>query len=581
VRASDERVRALLRERFGHAALRGLQEPAIDAVLAGRDCVLTIPTGGGKSLCYQLPALALDGLTLVVSPLIALMQDQVDALRAKGVDATFVNSSLDGAERARRLAAARRGAYDLLYCTPERFRSPAFLEALPDLGVTRLAIDEAHCISEWGHDFRPDYHRLGLYRELLGDPPTIAVTATATPRVADDVIATLRLDDPLVLRGGIERPNLFMGLSVVETPEERVERIAERLATVRGAGIVYSTLIKDLEALHDALVRRGVPSLVYHGKLAPRERRRMQARFMDSDDDVVLATAAFGMGVDKADIRFVLHAQLPRTVEAWTQEIGRAGRDGEPAWCETFAHPEDLAVQQEFVNWANPSRDFVLAVQSTLAAWGERVAAKDEDDLRGELLLKNRRDNRVGIALRWLEVLGAVRGSFERGDLELVRELAPDELPPSVGSAPKRERDLAHLLEVWRLAAPEDPTEATCRRVELARHFALDAPTAPCGACDRCTDPDAWAAAHLAPRASGAAPAADAARATSAADAAQRSRLGGAWARGDWVRVGRHLGRVVAVEGTDDRPVLLVESVDDLKRRRVDPARRRVERIEG
>ncbi|QDU83864.1 ATP-dependent DNA helicase RecQ [Planctomycetes bacterium Pla163] len=579
-----DRTLELLRSRFGHTELRGLQAPAIEAVLAGRDTVLTIPTGGGKSLCYQLPALVLEGTTLVVSPLIALMQDQVDALRAKGVAATFVNSSLDAPTRAQRLAEAREGAYDLLYVTPERFRSRAFLAALPELNITRLAVDEAHCISEWGHDFRPDYHRLGHYRELLGDPPCIAVTATATPRVVEDVCAALRLDDPLVLRGGIERPNLFMGLSVAESPEERIDLIASRLSEIGGAGIVYSTLIRDLERLHDELVRRGVPSLVYHGKLSQRERRQMQARFMDSTDEVVLATAAFGMGVDKPDIRFVLHAQLPRTVEAWTQEIGRAGRDGEPSWCEAIAHPEDLAVQQEFVRWANPDREFVMQVQRTLSDWGERIATKDEQDLRGELLLKNRRDNRIGITLRWLEVLGATRGSFERGDLELLRELEDDELPASVGTEAKLQRDLSHLLEMWRLASPEDPTETDCRRVELARHFALAEPTSPCGACDRCTSAETWRAEHLARRAAASARprASERPQPVPAApsEAAASSRLAGTFARGDWVRIGRHLGRVVRVEGTDARPILVVESVDDLQQRRIDPRRRPVERLE-
>lgn len=579
-----DRVTDLLRSQFGHTELRGLQAPAIEAVLAGRDTVLTIPTGGGKSLCYQLPALVLEGTTLVVSPLIALMQDQVDALRAKGIAATFVNSSLDAPTRAQRLTQARQGAFDLVYVTPERFRSQAFLDALPELNITRLAVDEAHCISEWGHDFRPDYSRLGHYREMVGDPPCIAVTATATPRVVEDVCAALRLNDPLVLRGGIERPNLFMGLSVADTPEERIDLIAARLTEMEGAGIVYSTLIRDLERLHDELVRRGVPSLVYHGKLSPRERRQMQARFMDSADEVVLATAAFGMGVDKPDIRFVLHAQLPRTVEAWTQEIGRAGRDGKPSWCEAIAHPEDLAVQQEFVHWANPDREFVMQVQRTLSDWGERIATMEEQDLRGELLLKNRRDNRIGIALRWLEVLGATRGSFERGDLELVRELRDDELPASVGTEAKLQRDLSHLLEMWRLAAPEDPTEATCRRVELARHFALSEPDAPCGTCDRCVRADAWRAEHLARRATatGSAPGASPTSALpvgAPARAAASSRLDDTFARGDWVRIGRHLGRVVRVEGTDARPILVVESIDDLQQRRIDPRRRPIERL--
>src|SRR5688572_23565736 len=207
---SEKELLLLLRTRFGHAGFRGPQRAAVLAVLRGRDVLLTAPTGAGKSLAYQLPALALEGLTLVVSPLVALMKDQVDALRARGIRAAAVNASLAAAERARALREAARGALDLLYVTPERFRSPAFLERLPELRVVRLAVDEAHCISQWGHDFRPDYSRLGHYRRLLGDPPTIALTATATRKVARDIARSLRLRDPLVIRTGIERPNLFL-----------------------------------------------------------------------------------------------------------------------------------------------------------------------------------------------------------------------------------------------------------------------------------------------------------------------------------------------------------------------------------
>ena len=277
---TDARVLAALRESFGLEELRGHQEAAIDGVIAGRDVLLTMPTGGGKSLTYQLPAVVLDGLTLVVSPLIALMKDQVDALRRKGIRATFVNSSLEGRERRERIEGCTRGEYDLLYVTPERFRSPLFLEKLDQLGITRLAVDEAHCISQWGHDFRPDYSRLSEYRRLLGDPPTIALTATATPRVAEDIQRALRMEDPLVLRAGIERENLFLAATICSTVEEKIDLLAERLQGMQGAGIVYGTLVKDLEHLQTELRRKGIKTLVYHGKLSARERKEFQEAFM-------------------------------------------------------------------------------------------------------------------------------------------------------------------------------------------------------------------------------------------------------------------------------------------------------------
>ena len=559
-------ARRALREQFGLEEFRGHQAEAIEGVLAGRDVLLTMPTGAGKSLVYQLPAVVLEGLTLVISPLIALMKDQVDGLRQRGIRASFVNSSLDAPERARRLEAAQRGEFDLLFITPERFRSPSFQRIEGRLNITRLAIDEAHCISHWGHDFRPDYSRLGLYRERIGNPPTIALTATATPTVAADIVEHLHLTDPLVIRTGIERENLFLASTPVFLAEEKLPILADRVRAIDGPGIVYSALIRDLEELHSQLQRRGIQSLVYHGKLSPDERRRMQDRFMSSERDVVLATNAFGMGVDKADIRFVLHAQMPRTLEAWTQEVGRAGRDGQPSWCEMLYFEEDVAIQQNFVRWANPTLEYLLGVYETLRGWGERLQAKDLDDLRDELLIKNRGDNRVGICLRWLEVLGVTTGSFETHDLELVRELDPNELPDFVGSEGKLKSDLTSLLGITRFAS----TDAECRRASISEHFGLPVPAEPCGACDVCTDGAAWRAEHLAPRPEPKAP-----------ESREAEADGTEFRRGDWVKVrGRHLGQVVKVEGTGRKLRLTVESTGDLKRRTVDPRRVRVERFE-
>ena len=577
---SDAELRAALQERFGHADFRGAQLPAIRAVLEGRDVLVTLPTGGGKSLVYQLPALLLDGLTLVVSPLIALMKDQVDALRRQGIAAAEVNSSVPAKERAGRLAAAERGELDLLFVTPERFRSPSFRAALPRLRVTRLAVDEAHCISHWGHDFRPDYHLLGDYRALLGSPPTTALTATATPDVAEDIVGSLGLRDPFVHRGGIERENLFLASTRVHLAEEKVPLLADRIAAVDGPGIVYSALIRDLEHLHGSLRRRGIGSLVYHGKLSPAERRRMQERFMASDSDVVLATNAFGMGVDKANIRFVLHAQVPRTLEAWAQEVGRAGRDGGPSLCELLYFEEDVAIQQNFVQWANPSREYLLGVYEVLRGWGERLQAKDLDDLRDELLIKNRGDNRVSICLKWLEVLGVTRGSFESHDLVLARELDPNELPDFVGSEDKLRSDLEGLLAMVRFAAGTE-----CRRVTLARHFGLEAPQVPCGGCDVCVDAEGWRAERVRPRspgkASAASPGAEVPATPDGRSLGVRASEGGEFRRGDWVRVGgRGLAQIVRVDEDGNRVRLTIEDARSLKRRSVDPRKVRVVRLE-
>lgn len=572
-----EHATRLLHEAFGLEALRPFQVAAIEAWTAGRDVLVVQPTGGGKSLCFQLPALLGEGTTIVVSPLIALMTDQVARLRGRDLPAACLNSLQSPKDRKRTLERARQRDFKLLYVTPERFRSPAFLEALPDLRVERLAVDEAHCISEWGHDFRPDYWRLGAIRELLGNPPTMALTATATPKVAADIQGALGLDDPLRLQAGIERPNLCFSFREVEDAEDKAARILETILAIDGPGIVYSTLIRDLEQLHTELKRRGVDSLVYHGKLSSEERRRYQDRFMASERQVVLATNAFGLGVDKPDIRFVLHAQIPRTLEAWTQEVGRAGRDGQPSWCELLLHPEDLAVQQNFIGWANPDREFFFGVYETLVRWGERLQAKELEDLTNELLVKNRRDNRTSICLKWLEVLGVTEGSFETHDLRLVRELDPNELPEFVGSEEKARRDLSALLGVWRFAQGD----GRCRRALLHEHFGEPVPESPCGACDVCVDADTWRQERLTARpftASAPPPERDdrADRQPAAADAESPP-----FERGDWVRVGRHYGQVVRVDRRGNRWELLVESVTDFKRRKVDPRRQQVERLEN
>jgi superfamily II DNA helicase RecQ len=292
----------------------------------------------------------------------------------------------------------------------------------------------------------------------------------------------------------------------------------------------------------------------------------MQDHFMASERDVVLATNAFGMGVDKEDIRFVLHAQLPRTLEAWVQEVGRAGRDGSPSWCEALVFDEDIAIHQNFVQWANPSREYLLGVYETLRAWGDRVQAKDLDDLRDELLVKQRADNRVSISLKWLEVLGVTEGSFETHDLRVVRDLAPSELPEAVGSEAKLRHDLGGLLHLLRFAKDD----ATCRRAGIAAHFDLAPPDGPCGACDACVDAEAWRAERLVQRPAGA---------VAAGPIVEREDA--PFRRGDWVRIDRrHLGMIVRVEGDGRRTKLVVEDAKDLRQRTIDPRKRRVERLE-
>jgi ATP-dependent DNA helicase RecQ len=365
---------SVLSETFGFRQFRGRQRQIIQHILADRHALVIMPTGGGKSLCYQVPALvhatgsASEGrapLTLVLSPLIALMKDQVDALRQRGVDATYINSSLRKPDRDARYRAVAEQQYAMLYVTPERFRKPEFLEVISHRDIRLLAVDEAHCISEWGHDFRPDYTRVGELRALLGNPTTIALTATATPDVQQDILRQLNLtaDDMQMFHEGIDRPNLDLVVEEIWDADEKqqaMQIVFERwdVASNGGSGIVYFTLIRTLEEFSERLTEAGIRHVRYHGDLDRNVRRRIQEDFMTGRCPLVLATNAFGMGVDKEDIRFVVHADIPGSMESYYQEIGRAGRDGQPAECVLLYDQRDLNTQMEFIRWSNPDAEF-------------------------------------------------------------------------------------------------------------------------------------------------------------------------------------------------------------------------------
>ncbi|MCA2978929.1 MAG: ATP-dependent DNA helicase RecQ [Myxococcaceae bacterium] len=358
----DEITRGLAA--FGLSCFRPGQAQVVSAVLAGRNTVVVMPTGAGKSLCYQLPATLLDGVTVVVSPLIALMQDQVEGLTARGIPATFINSSLSESERLDRQRKLRAGEYKLVYVAPERFRSEAFVSALTEARVALYAIDEAHCISQWGHDFRPDYALLGQVRKRLRPPRTVALTATATPEVREDIARVLLMKDPNVFVAGFDRPNLFLEVMSV-TGEDDKRRASVELAA-EGSGIIYCSTRKQAEGLHQGLTTQKVDAVLYHAGMTDDARREAQEAFMARDGAVAVATNAFGMGIDKPGIRFVAHAGIPRAVEAYYQEIGRAGRDGQPAHAVLFFNHADVFTQERLIQSNHPAEPLLRDVWSVL-----------------------------------------------------------------------------------------------------------------------------------------------------------------------------------------------------------------------
>ena len=425
----------LLLDRFGFPGFRAGQREIIEHVVEGRDALVVMPTGAGKSLCYQVPALARGGLTIVVSPLIALMKDQVDALVEKGVRATFLNSSLSRGEYEARQEAVRRGEIELLYVAPERF-SPGFMSYLASVDVRLLAVDEAHCLSQWGHDFRPDYLRLGRVRDELGNPPTIALTATATPEVQEDIVRTLHLQTGRVFVRGFDRENLILEVVNVSGKRHKYALLPELVQP--GPALVYAATRKRVEEATRALRDAGVRAGFYHAGLPKDERTRIQEDFMAGALPVVVATNAFGMGIDKRDIRCIVHVDLPGTVEAYYQEIGRAGRDGRTSRAVLLWHKSDRNIQQFFIDNSHPPADWVHALYDWLVDRQENPVYATVEEM-GDGLPPDAGPRSASACLYQLQREG------------MVRRIAPSDRPAEVvlSMQPPADAPSGHRGRVW------------------------------------------------------------------------------------------------------------------------------------
>jgi ATP-dependent DNA helicase RecQ len=476
-----------LEKYFGFREFREPQGEVISGILNGQDVFVVMPTGGGKSLCYQLPAILRDGVTVVVSPLVALMKDQVDALVSKGLSATLINSTLSGGEQQQRIRRMREGEFKLVYIAPERFRSRSFLQALGQITIGLFAIDEAHCMSQWGHDFRPDYFRLGSVLEELGRPQVAAFTATATPEVRTDIVHRLGLENPSIFVAGFARPNLRFVVTETEREPDKYNRLRDLVRRHR-TGIVYCATRKRVDLVSEELRSWGVRVVSYHGGIDDAGREEAQNQFTQNNCDVAVATNAFGMGIDRADIRFVVHFEIPGSLEAYYQEAGRAGRDGEPAECELLFNYADTRVQDFFIDGSNPSVELIRNVYLLLRNMANERGEVEQSirDIAARIDHENN-DMAVHSAITILDRHGVIDrydipGKRIRGTRLLQRDLQPLQLPIDIPALREKEkRDRGKLKAMVEYAYGRE-----CRQKIILRYFG-DPDLTACGACDICS----------------------------------------------------------------------------------------------
>ena len=473
------RIRSTLHKTFGHTQLRAGQQAVIERVLAGRSTLALMPTGAGKSLCYQLPATLLSGRTVVVSPLIALMQDQCEAMTALGMACVQVNSALDTATLQAAERAIADGSARVVLTTPERLADPAFQALLRQQPTSLLVVDEAHCISQWGHDFRPAFLEIAPALRALGNPPVLALTATATQDVLGDVLSQLGIAKNGVVHTGVYRPHLHFAVEQVERESDKPARL-RALVAGQGHGIVYTATVKAAEEVHQALRAADVNTGLYHGRLPAAERQQAQEAFMDGSVRVMVATNAFGLGIDKSDIRFVVHYQMPASLDAYYQEAGRAGRDGAPATCTLLFLRSDRAVQQFFLGGRYPGLDDVEALYGALLrSPPEGAAAWTLEALQSAL---ERPRSKLQVALSALRRQRIARQDA-KGHVRLLKTmLQAEEVQQLVHSyTERRARDRATLEEMVDYAQ-----SGQCRWQRVLQHFAPEMAHPRCSTCDNC-----------------------------------------------------------------------------------------------
>jgi ATP-dependent DNA helicase RecQ len=481
--AKQPDILSIAQKNFGYTELRRGQEEAIRALLSGQDTLVVMPTGAGKSAIYQIAGLMMDGSVLVVSPLIALQKDQVDSIQSQDTpaEAVLINSTQKASELRENFERIQDRHYKFIFLAPEQLRKEETIEALSQAHIDLFVVDEAHCISEWGHDFRPDYLQLGHAVERLNHPTILAMTATASERVRQEITERLGMQKPKILVGGFDRPNIYLRVDRFEEEDKKMEALVHRVRWAEKPGIVYTGTRKAAETIRHSLAEEGIEALYYHAGLKAAEREEIQNKFMSGDAEVIIATNAFGMGIDKSDIRFVYHYDAPDSLDSYYQEIGRAGRDGEKAEAILFFREQDIGAQAFHTGQGKVDTKQLEEVVETIAEQDQPVTPKE---IAGETSLSTRK---LTSTIQRLEEVGVVQ-TLPTGEVQLTETADVDEAVQEIAEQQEQRKEMnKERLEQMR----EYANTGSCRREYILHYFGDDF-HGPCRNCDNCeaADPD-------------------------------------------------------------------------------------------